>query len=269
MKSRIGSVVIGLGIMLGSPASQAAEYTVGVEPSFAPDFIAEVYQPLMDYLGEATGHTFILQVPQNYHALWRDVRADAPMDFVFEDAHLADYRITRFGFTPLARTIQPTRFTLIALPQVADLGPSGLVGRRVVSMPAPSLGSALLGDIYPNPIAQPEIESSAASWRDGVEMVFADEASAAMVPDYIANLYPNLLPVSESREFPGRAFLAAPTVPEDVRRSVREALLALGTQDELYTVLDELGITGFQPTSAAEYEGSEEMLRAFFGYREN
>ena len=37
----------------------------------------------------------------------------------------------------------------------------------------------LLGDIYKNPISQPEIQSVAANWNDGVQMVFAGETDAA------------------------------------------------------------------------------------------
>ncbi|WP_187265835.1 phosphate/phosphite/phosphonate ABC transporter substrate-binding protein [Alkalisalibacterium limincola] len=268
MKHRFGPLILALATALAASASaQAADFRVTVEPSFPRGQAAEVYQPLLDYLGQATGHRFELHVPSNYHALWREIRIDSAVDFAFEEAHFTDYRAKRTGFTPLVRTIEPTRFSLIAMPHVADEGANGLIGHRVVSMPAPSLGSAVLGEVYPNPIAQPEIESSAASWRDGVEMVFADEAEAAMVPNYIADLYPNLLPISESRAFPGRAFSAAPMVPEDVRAAVREALLALDQQDELYTLLAELGISGFVDAEPGEYDGNDEMLRGFFGFK--
>lgn len=266
MTHRFAPIVLALATAFASSA-QAADYRVTVEPSFPRGQATEVYQPLLDYLGQATGHTFELHVPSSYHALWREIRADTAVDFAFEEAHFTEYRATRYGFAPLVRTIEPTRFSLIAMPHVADEGTEGLIGYRVVSMPAPSLGSAVLGEVYPNPIAQPEIESSAASWRDGVEMVFADEAEAAMVPDYIANLYPNLLPISQSEAFPGRAFSAAPTVPENVRVAVRDALLALDQQDELYTLLAELGISGFVVAEAAEYQGHDEILRGFFGFK--
>lgn len=266
MTHRFGPIILALATAFALPA-HAADYTVTVEPSFPPDQAAEVYQPLLDYLAQATGYGFELRVPANYHALWREMRLDSAVDFAFEEAHFTDYRAKRYGFAPLARTIEPTRFSLIAMPHVAEEGAGGLIGYRVVSMPSPSLGSAVLAEVYPNPIAQPEIESSAASWRDGVEMVFADEAAAAMVPDYIAELYPNLVPISQSVAFPGRAFSAAPTVPQDVRTAVREALLALDQQDDLYVLLAELGISGFTPTDAAEYEGNDTMLRGFFGFQ--
>lgn len=247
----------------------ADEYKVSVEPSYPPEQAGDVYRPLLDYLGKATGHTFTLAYPGNYHTLWRDIRNQVPVDFAFEEAQFADYRIQRSGFTPLARTAEPTRYALIAMPEVAERGLDGLIGLQVVSMPSPSLGYALLSEIYRNPISQPEVLSTAASWKDGVEMVFAGEADAAMVPDYIAQLYPNLVPIHTSRAFPGRAFLAASTVPEATQAAVRDALIKLKDDESLYNVLNEIGTAGFEPATAEQYRGNQEILRGFFGYDAN
>ncbi len=255
-------------LMLWCSPVAAAEYTVSVEPSYPVNQARDVYQPLLDYLGKATGHHFALQYPSNYHSLWRDMRANTPIDFTFEEAQFTDYRAQRFGFEPLVRTVEPTSYSLIAMPEVADRGVDALVGYRVVSMPAPSLGYALLIEMYRNPVSQPEVLSTAASWKDGVEMIFAGEADAAMVPSYIAQLYPNLIEMRRSRELPGRAFSAAKTVPDDVKAAVREALLKLNEDETLYNVINEIGTTHFEPASAANYRSNQQTLRGFFGYGE-
>ena len=59
------------------------------------------------------------------------------------------------------------------------------------------------------------------------ELIFSGETDAAMVPSYIAQTYPNLVPIATTREFVGRAFSAGPNVPADVRKKVTEALLRL------------------------------------------
>lgn len=246
----------------------ATDFTISVEPSYPAAQADEIYQPLLAYLGKSTGHHFVLQYPSNYHSLWRDIRANTPIDFTFEEAQFTDYRAQRFGFEPLARTVEPTVYSLIATPEVAERGLSGLVGYSVVSMPSPSLGYALLIEMYRNPVSQPEVLSTAASWKDGVEMIFAGEADAAMVPSYIAQLYPNLVEMQRSRELPGRAFSAAKTVPDDVKAAVREALLKLNEDELLYNVLNEIGTTRFEPANARQYAGSQQTLRGFFGYGE-
>ena len=265
MKSK--SVVLGALLLLGSQAAAAADYTVIVEPNYPPTQAREVYEPLLAYLSKQTGHRFFLKTTPNYHVYWRDMRLNTPTDFAFEEAHFADYRINRQKFTPLVRVADPTKFTLLVSDAMQEGGAQGLVGRRIVSMSAPSLGYLLLGDIYKNPISQPEIQSVAANWKDGVDMLFAGETDAAMVPDYIAREYPNLVPVNESREFTGRAFSAAPTVPADVRAAVTKAMLSLHLDPNQNSILNEIGATQFVPATRADYAGAELLLRDVFGYQ--
>lgn len=246
--------------------ASGADFKIGIEPSYPREQAMEIYKPLLEYLKKTTGHNFILVVPRNYHFLWRDLRQNAPLDFAFEEAHFVDYRTKRHGFEPLVRTIEPTNYTLLAQPELAEQGLSGLVGRRIACMPSPSLGFALVAEMFKNPVAQPDIRSEAASWRDGVEMVFAGEADAAMVQTYIADTYPNLVAVNKTRDFPGRAVSAAAAVDPAVKQAVKEALLRLHEDPDQLNTLNELGTTQFQETSATEYAGAEQMLSGFFGY---
>jgi hypothetical protein len=256
-----------LALTLTAIPAFAADYTIAVEPNFPPDAAQQLYKPLLDYLSSATGHRFLLRTSTNYHVYWRDIRSNAKTDFAFEEAHFTDYRVDRLGFTPLVRTVEGTKYLLLADAAVAEEGIAGLIGYRVVSMPAPSMGYLLLGELYKNPIAQPEIMSAAKRWTDGVDMVFAQESEAAMVPGYIAQLYPNLMVVNESREFPGRALSAGGTVPQDVRKAVTDAMLKLHEDNALYEVLSELGTAQFVEASRADYTGNERLLRGVFGYK--
>ena len=267
MKIRSKLVFASVLSVLSVTAANAADYTVTVEPNYPPAQAQQVYRPLLAYLSKATGQRFILKTAGNYHVYWRDMRGGAATDFAFEEAHFTDYRVNRQRFTPLVRVVDPTKFTLLVDSANANAGANGLIGRRIASMSAPSLCYLLLGELYKNPIAQPEIQSVAASWKDGVEMVFAGETEAAMVPGYIAQTYPNLVPVATSRDFIGRAFSASPKVPMDVRKKVADALLRLHKDKTLFDVLSELGATQFVPANAADYAGSERLLRGVFGYQ--
>lgn len=247
-------------------SAQAAEFKLAVEPSYPVAQAQEVYKPLLDYLATSTGHTFSLVVARNYHFHWQDLRDNAPIDFAFEEAHFVDYRISHQQFEVLARTSEPTSYALLAQPDFEAQGLKGLIGRPVACMPAPSLGFALLTEIYDNPVAQPDIRSEASSWQSGVEMVFGGEADGAMVPSFLADLYPNLVIMQRSRSFPGRAFTAAPGVDPAIRKAVRDALLKLHEDPTAYSALSELGASKFEAATRAEYTGSETMLRGFFGY---
>ncbi|HNV83154.1 MAG TPA: PhnD/SsuA/transferrin family substrate-binding protein [Arenimonas sp.] len=252
--------------MFASMQAGAATYTLTVEPNYPPAQAQEVYKPLLSYLSKSTGQTFVLKIAPNYHVHWRDMRSKTKVDFTFEEAHFTDYRAKRQRMIPLVRVVEPTKYTLLISDEMAAGGAQGLIGHRITSMSSPSLGYLLLGEIYRNPIAQPEIKSFAANLKDGVEMIFAGESDGAMVPSYIADQYSNLQPAMVTRELPGRALSAHETVPVEVRNAVKNAMLKLHLDNNLYDVISELGTAKFVPTNAATYAGSESILSAAYGY---
>lgn len=247
--------------------ARAVDLTLMVEPFYPPTRAAEVYQPLADYLSSSTGHRVELVTPRNYHFFWRDVRNNAPIDLVIAEPPITDYRAQRFGAIPLVHTAEKTRYTLLASDQLQNPTLQTLVGRNIVTLPSPSLGFALLLELFPNPVAQPNILSSASSWNDGPEIVFAGEADAAIVPSWLMQQYPNLVPLSTSREFPGIALSASSNVDPAVRDAVRDALLKLHEDPKMYEVLNELGISRYEAATADEYRGMEQMLKGFYGYQ--
>lgn len=253
--------------ILFSQVSAAATYTLSVEPSYTPERAVEVYRPLLSYLKKVTGHDFVLKTTKNYHSYWSDLRGDKLGDFVFDDAHFTDYRSERYGYVPLVKTLASASYKLVSQNDVPDNDPQQLVGKSIMSMPAPSMGFAFLIELFPNPMQQPDIRSTASSWLDCIEQVFSGDAEAAMVPSYIADLYPNLLVVSSSREMPGAAVSASSKVPADVQAAVLEALLAIHEDEDAFAATSELGITQFVPASASDFVGSEQILRGFFGYK--
>jgi ABC-type phosphate/phosphonate transport system substrate-binding protein len=247
---------------------RAAEFTLAVEPTYPPDQQVAVFKPLIDYLNTHSGHHFTLVTTRNFQFFWRNIRQGVPVDFMFAEAHFTDYQAKRAGFEPLVKTAERSSYTVLATETVAQRGINSLIGYGVVTMPSPSLGFALLTEIFPDPIRQPNVMSSAQSWRDGVEMVFSEETDAAIVPTWLKNLYPNLVSMTTTREFPGAAISAGPKVGAADREAVRNTLLKLHEDQSAYAALSELGVSQFIPANAAEYDGNDRLLRSFFGYKE-
>ena len=255
-----------LALSVAAGAVRAAEYTFAVEPTYTAEKAAEVYKPLIDYLNRTTGEKFTLVASKNYHFYWSDLRANKKWSFVFDEAHFTDYRIKRFSYEPLVRTAENTSYVLLSQDEVPNNDPQGLVAKSITTMPAPSLAFSLLLEIFPNPMQQPDIRTNPTSWKDTVDIVFAGEADSAMVPNWLYMQYPNLIPVVTTREFPGAAISVAPDVPAEVKQKVKEALLKLHEDQDMYNVISELGISQFVEANAGEYAGSEKMLKNFFGY---
>ncbi|HST26811.1 MAG TPA: PhnD/SsuA/transferrin family substrate-binding protein [Rudaea sp.] len=260
------ALTLAFAIGVGGTAS-AADYTFRIEPAYPADRVAEIYAPLMTYLNKATGQHFTLVTTRNYHFYWRDIQNSVKTDFAFDEAHVADYRIEKRHFEPLVHTAEPTSYTLVSNIDIGNKGLQGLVGHTIVTMGAPSLGYSMLLEFYPNPILQPDIATTATSWRDATDRVFGGEADAAMIPTWLKDQYPNLTPVKTSRSFPGQCITASPDVPADLREKVKDALLKLDTDADAAKLLFELGVTKFVPATAKEYAGDEQVLKNFIGYK--
>lgn len=244
-------------------AQSERPYSLLVHPIFTPQQAELVYQPLVDYLNTVTDYRFELQTARDFHRYWLDARRGEQPDLVLEDAHMIAFRMERHGFVPLVRAGEFTSFSLLA----QDLDATDLeefVGRAISSMPAPSLGHLVLAGWFTNPMRQPILDSSAVSWQDAVEMVFAGESEAAVVPHSLVRHYVTMAEVATSIEFPHATIAAAPSLPEEVREAVRQALLALEQNPEFFGVLNELEVQRFVPAAADEYLGLERWLDYVF-----
>lgn len=262
----IGILVAAVVAAGGTSRASADDFKLVVQPDYPPERAQEVYAPLERYLERATEHRFELVTPRDFHRYWSEMRRNDDWDFVFDDAHFTDFRIDRFGYVPLVRAAEDASFTMVAGYDVEADAVDDLVGRQIVTMPAPSLGFATLTRWYRDPLRQPVIVSTATTWRDTTEIIFAGEADAAIVPTWLAQRYPNLLPIAVAEPVPGPAISAAPDVPVSAREEVTRALLALHEDRELYEVLVELNISRFERADRAAYDGARELLTSFFGY---
>lgn len=244
----------------------AAQYTFAVEPAYPAEQTQAIYKPLLNYLSKATGEQFTLVTSKNYHFYWRDIRAGSSSDFAYDEAHFADYRISHSQYVPLVRSADNISYSLVAHTDIASKGISALLGRRVATMAAPSLGYAVLLTFYPDPLRQPEIQSSAVSWKVAIESIFSGQADAAIIPNWLKAQYPNVTVLKTSREFPGATIMAAANVPKDVRQKVTDALLQLHADPSLHDIFTPLGISKFVPAEAAKFHTTEQMLKDFYGY---
>jgi ABC-type phosphate/phosphonate transport system substrate-binding protein len=245
-----------------APVAKAADYTFRVQPDYPPDQLAQIYAPLMKYLDKATGQHFVLVPARNYHFYWREIQQGVKTDFAFEAAHFTDYRIEHQKFEPLVRTAEETSYTLVSNIDIGNKGTRGLIGHKIVTMGAPSLGYTLLLTFFTNPILQPDIVTTATSWQDATDRVFAGEADAAMIPTSLKDKFPNLTPVKTTRTYPGQCISASADVPAELRDKVTQALLTLDTDSDASQLLFDLGVSKFVPATAKEFAGDAALLNS-------
>ncbi len=240
--------------------------TIGmlVHPDYPPDQARLVYQPLVDYLNDVAGLDIELVVERNYHRYWLESRRNNVPDLILEDAHITAWRMREFGYQPLITTLEPMTYSLLSNAALADDQLQDFVGRRISTLPSPSLGYLALARWFPNPLQQPQMLSTATSWLDAVEMVFSAEVDAAVAPANLAARYPNLYPVATSAAVPGLTLSASSAVPDDIRRRLIEALTVLHDNPDHHAALFELDIDRFVEADPADYAGLEEWLSTIF-----
>lgn len=177
---------------------------------------------------------------------------------------MAAFRMNNYDYVPLVTTSRPITFSLLASQASMDPTLDEFVGKRVSTLPSPSLGFLILTDWYTNPLQQPVVLSNATSWLDAVEIVFSMEADAAIVPRPIAEKYPNLITIETSDELPGLTLSAAPDVPESAREALIDAMTRLHDDADHHAALFELDVDQFVAADPADYEDLDEWLDNIF-----
>lgn len=233
-------------------------------PIFPPETAELVYRPLVNYLNDVLPYRFDLELSPDYHRYWLSARRGENPHLVLEEPHLTAYRMQTYNYTPLVRAETALSYSLLTSMNNADASVRDFVGRRLSTMPAPSLGYLVLADWFSNPMQQPIIQSNAASWLDAVEIVFSQEAAAAIVPNNLVSRYVNMANVLTSQEFPGVTIAASPEVPVNIQEEIRAALIKLHEDEEHFAALHELDIDQFVEARPAQYEGLEEWLRLVY-----
>lgn len=247
-----------------SPPTEAATFVLQAHPLFPPEQAELVYRPLVDYLNEALPYRFDLSTSPDFHRYWLGIRRGNTPDLVLEEPHLTAYRMSEYGYTPLVKAVTPITYSLLTSGNNAESDLQDFVGQRISSMPAPSLGYLILTEWFDNPMQQPLIQSNANSWLNAVEIVFAMEADAAIVPYNLVERYRNMVNVRTSREFPGTTIAAGPSVGPDIRSEIRQALVVLHEDEDHFAALNELDVDRFVAAEPSDYEGLEEWLRLVY-----
>ena len=259
---------ISLSTTLGySAKSQAAEYSLAIQPILPQEEIKKNYQPLADYLSKETGHTITIKTQRNFLFYWTKMRKGKKgFDLVLDAAHFTDYRIKAQGYSVLAKLPDTVSFSIVTSEENFIMDEEELIGLRVATMPSPSLGSLRLEELFPNPMRIPiyvwEPNTTAA-----IEKIVAGDIDAAIIPTRLASTYDNLNLVLTTEPVPHMGLSASPTVPADVAAKIRQALINADTTDSGKKMLAALKLEKFEPATSETYDGYSDLLKEVFGYK--
>lgn len=264
-RGRAGLRTAVLALGLGAGIAAAEPFNLVVQPIQSPEVTQEAFEPLTQYLSEATGQRIRLVTARNFVAYWETMKKKEQYDLVLDAAHLTDYRVKRMDFTPLAKVTSVVSIALVTHQDNPIFEPKELIGKRIAAQASPSIVAVRLAQMFPNPLRQPVIVrvnnsvEAAQKVRDG-------NASGALIPTRMVGGFPFLYTVQTTPQLPHMALSASPRVPPEVQASIRKALLEADDSPGGRELLDHLRFEGFEPASVEAYDGYADLLRGVYGY---
>lgn len=252
------------------PATAAGnELVLAVQPILDEAKTRQAFQPLCDYLSQATGRPCKLLTSPNFYAYWDTVRQGTAFNLVLDAAHFTDYRAQKLGYHVLAKIPDSVSYTLVARSTDLLLDASELVGRRVATLGIPSIGAARLNGMFPNPSRQPvTVEVSAA--EQAIQLLLDGKVQAAILPTPIVAQRMasggGIAVVLTTDPIPHIGLSAAPSVDANTRSALSRALMNAHASEAGKIMLKQIGFERFDAASASVYAGQAGILKEYWGY---
>ena len=244
--------------------SFATQYDFVVQPIHSPAKMKEIYQPMADYLNKETGHTFNIVTAKSFISYWAKMKK-GQYDLILDDAHFTDYRVKHMDYSILAKIPKTQSFSIITNKDENLTDYKKLVGKKLITLPSPSLGSMHLAKMFPNPAQQPNITNTN-STEKAIKAVQRGKYYAALVPTSMLNNVNNINTLNTSEITPRMAVSASPKIGKELQNKIRVALIKASTTSSGKSMLSAINISAFKATNAKTYQGYEKLLASVWGY---
>ncbi|NOX42579.1 MAG: phosphate/phosphite/phosphonate ABC transporter substrate-binding protein [Gammaproteobacteria bacterium] len=235
------------------------------QPILDPKRTIFVYQPLVDYLRDATGLDIKLVTAVNFPSYWETMKKGKEYDLIMDAAHFTEYRAKRLGYTILAKVPDTVSFSLVTGEEELVLDAEELIGRKIASMGSPGLGGIRLAQMFPNPLRQPIIIESPNS-LSAVEKVKKGEAIAALIPTPMLNGITGLNTVVTTEPVPHIGISASPNISKEAKKAIKKALIEATKSKKGQKMLEKINFPGFIDADIKVYAGNAVLLDGVWGY---
>ncbi|MBE9516432.1 MAG: PhnD/SsuA/transferrin family substrate-binding protein [Proteobacteria bacterium] len=229
----------------------------------------QAYQPLAQYLAQLTGQEVNIRTSPNFLSYWSSVTKKKTNALYLDAAHFTAYRARKMGFEVIAKMPDSVSYSIIVRDSEMVFDASELVGRRIASLGAPSIGAARLGNMFPNPSRQPVLVEVFDS-QSGIDMLLNNKVYAAIIPTPLVSALMNndgqVNVVTTTMLVPHIALSASPDISKDIVSKIRGALLGAVKTDKGKAMLKGIGFAKFEMASKATYAQQDKILNNYWGY---
>lgn len=244
--------------------SFAMQYNFVVQPVHSPEKMKAIYQPFVDYLNTETGHTFNIITSSSFISYWEKMRK-GKFDLILDAAHFTDYRIKRMNYTVLAKLPSTESFSIITNKNEKISDYKKLIGKKLITLPSPSLSAVHLANMFPNPARQPNITNTN-SVESAIKAVQKGQYFAALVPTSMLAKTKNINTVNTTIATPRMAISASPKITKNLQEKIKLALLKASSTPSGKSMLNAIHAPEFKEANAATYKGYEKLLAGVWGY---
>ncbi len=251
--------------LCASPGLRAEPFNLVIRSELHGADSAMAFAPLAKYLSEASGYPLSLHLPDSALAHWQAMGKRNDYDLILDEGHFTDYRVNKLGYLVLAKVSGVSGFSVVTGPATVFVEPDELYGEPIASPAPPSLAALRLAELFPDPIRAPVLVE-VGSYDEGIRRVINGDVTAAVIPSGMVREHPQLNVVMSTQQGPGMALSASPAVPAEAREVIRRAFLASRDIDAGRRALASARVDGFEPASAALYDGYAKLLRGTWGY---
>lgn len=249
-------------------ATATAEIRFVVQPIIDREATQRAFQPLADYLSEATGQKVVLKTAYDYADYWFLMKDGKHYDLLFDGAFYVDYRIKKQMHVPLAKVPGLVSYSLVALSAAGIVDVSELIGKKIASLTPPAPGGLLMFKMFPNPLRQPYIQPVVSS-EEAMRLLLAGKVTAAMVPTPLAAQAmaqgKEITTLVTTDQTPHMSVTASSAIDAATRKKIADALINANKTPQGREMLKKIGFEGFETTSREIYDGYSTYLEQQWG----
>ena len=260
----VGAIAL-IAVILWAGAARAETYRFGVPPFMPTDQLVRTYQPLVDYLAQATGHNIILAPAASFPLHWQRLQTDF-WDLQFNPAHLTDYILRFHNHRLVVKHQGQLSFTLVTSDRQPAMEPEDLTGQPVAVPAPPSMGSVQLELLYPDPVHYPHVVEVAHA-IEAIARVRSGTVVGAYIPSPLVAGFPQLHTVHTTDPFPHFGLTASDRVPPEVVSRISHALLTANATAAGQQMLHASALVGFETAERSIYASYYRWLKSMWGYR--
>jgi phosphonate transport system substrate-binding protein len=254
-----------IGVVATTAAAQPAPLAFGVLNQQSPALTAERWNPILHYVGTASGVPLRLRMGRTVQET-DDMMGRGELDFVFTN-HNFQSEYERVGYRVIARWGgEPIRGVIVVAAASPVRQLSDLAGKRM-AFPSRDAFVAYAVPLVALKTVGVTVEEVLAGNQDGAlaqlkaQQVEAAAVNSRFLKQYVEREAVAFREIYVSDPYPDLAVIAHPRVPAATVNAVRKALLGMKNEPVAAAVLERVKFVGFDPATNQDYEGMRRIYR--------